>query len=93
MKRTGTLLLWAASLLAICLATAKAAEKEYLVYQPRAGAEFTVKLLPGRYQQEWFNIKTGVSSEAEAIEGKGGEQLFSAPFRGEAVLWIKALAE
>jgi hypothetical protein len=65
---------------------------EYLIYQPGSGA-FTVNL--GRtsrtYQVEWLNPATGAKTAGRAVTGRGNVS-FSAPFNGQAVLYLKRLA-
>ena len=61
---------------------------EYLVYQPESEASFSVLLLAGTYNFEWFNpLSNGVFS-AGSIKTSGGNELFAAPFAGDAVLYI-----
>jgi hypothetical protein len=62
---------------------------EYLVYQPKPGEGFTVKLKPGRYRCEWFNPAAGIVSGNGRIETAGGNQEFKAPFDQDAVLYLK----
>ena len=40
-----------------CLA---AAGREYVVYQPKRGAAFTVELPAGKYRVEWFDAAAGI---------------------------------
>jgi hypothetical protein len=63
--------------------------REYLVYQPTGGKEFSVELKPGSYRFEWFRATQG------AADGDGrivvqGTHTFKAPFAGEALLHLKA---
>ncbi len=69
-----------------CLAAPGA---EYLVYLPDGG-EVTVDLsaASGTLDVEWFNPSTGETESAEAISGK--KHKFTAPFSGDAVLYIKS---
>jgi hypothetical protein len=61
---------------------------EYLVYQPGSG-QLTVNLIAGSYSYEWFNPKTGTTVENGAITASDGFTLFTPPFSGEAVLYLK----
>ena len=65
--------------------------KEYLVYNPEADkAAITVKLKTGAYEYEWFNPSSGKVESEGKIKAKGGEQTFRAPFKGDAVLYLKS---
>jgi hypothetical protein len=64
----------------------------YLVYLPDGGtAEVDLSAAPGRLSVEWYNPRTGESRAAPPVEGGAGRR-FTAPFKGDAVLWIAALA-
>jgi hypothetical protein len=63
---------------------------EYLIYQPRAGAAFSVELEAGTYRREWFDPARGVAASVGLIEATRGAQRFEAPFGGGAVLYLKA---
>lgn len=63
--------------------------KEYLVYQPKAGEDFTVGLKAGTYRVEWFEPAKGVPAGESRLKVSGGSQRFQAPFSGEAVLYLK----
>lgn len=63
---------------------------EYLIYQPKAGESFTVKLKAGTHRYEWFNPAKGVAAGSGRVESSGGIQQFIAPFNGDAVLYLKA---
>ena len=69
-----------------CLATPGS---EYIVYQPDSG-EFTVELAAGTYNYEWFNPVSGTRVAGGALTSKGGSRSFSAPFAGDAVLYLKS---
>jgi hypothetical protein len=60
---------------------------EYLVYQPGSGS-FTVNLLEGTYNYEWFEPNTGSAAQTGIITVNGGNQSFIPPFGGEAVFYI-----
>ncbi|MGA9207281.1 MAG: hypothetical protein WB347_05745, partial [Terriglobales bacterium] len=68
-----------------CLA---APGSEYIVYQPDSG-EFTVELAAGTYNFEWFSPVAGTRVAAGALVSEGGPRSFSAPFAGDAILYIK----
>jgi hypothetical protein len=69
-----------------CLANPGA---EYLIYQPKAGESFTVKLPEGTYRYEWMDPTKGTSSESGEIKSTGAAITLRAPFPGEAVLYLK----
>ncbi len=62
---------------------------EYLVYQPKAGEAFTVKLPEGSFHYEWFDPTKGASAESGEIKATGVATSFRAPFTGDAVLYLK----
>jgi len=62
---------------------------EYLVYQPYA-IPFTLQMAPGKYQFEWFNPATNLVGATGSVDASGGEQPFTAPFAGDAVLYLRA---
>lgn len=66
---------------------------EYLVYLP-AGGKVTVDLseAKGALAVEWLNPRTGKTQEAAAIQGAAHREL-SAPFQGDAVLYIQRVQE
>jgi hypothetical protein len=65
---------------------------EYLVYQPYA-KPFSVHLPPGRYQYEWFNPSSNLVARIGSVVASGGEQPFTPPFTGDAVLYLHAAAK
>ena len=65
---------------------------EYLVYQPYA-KPFSVHLPPGRYQYEWFNPSSNLVARTGSVVASGGEQPFTPPFTGDAVLYLHAAAK
>ena len=69
-----------------CLASAG---QEYLVYQPVNGP-FTVNVAGGAYVYEWFNSVTGTIAGTGTVGAVGGDQSFTPPFSGPAVLYLKA---
>jgi flagellar hook assembly protein FlgD len=71
-----------------CLAQTPSVGAEYLVYAP-SGGTFTVNLsaTTRALNVEWFNPATGGTTSGGAISG-GTTQSFTAPFSGDAVLYI-----
>ncbi len=65
---------------------------EYLVYQPLI-RPFTVQLPAGRYELEWLNPATNMITATGEITARGGDQTFTAPFTGDAVLYLNALTK
>jgi len=63
---------------------------EYLVYQPRAGADFSVSLKAGVYDYEWFDPAKGTMSGNGRVASSNGKELFHPPMDGDAVLYLKA---
>ena len=68
-----------------CLANAGV---EYLVYQPKGGEAFTVKLPAGTFRHEWMKLD-GTSVGSGETKSTGEAVSFRAPFLGEAVLLLK----
>ncbi len=62
--------------------------QEYLVYQPGTG-EFSVNLTAGSYALEWFNPTAGSVASTGTVKAAGGNQTFTPPFTGSAVLYLK----
>ena len=64
---------------------------EYLIYAPEGG-EFTVDLngAPGSFSTEWMNPESGEKTSGAAVKGNGIRE-FTAPFTGDAVLYLKAV--
>jgi hypothetical protein len=71
-----------------CLANPVANGAEYLVYLP-SGGTVTVNLSAavGTLSIEWFNPDTGMSANGGTTTG-GANHSFTAPFSGDAVLYI-----
>ena len=63
--------------------------KEYLVYQPVAGASFTINLNSGSYTCEWLNVGTSDVVTAGIVTATGTNQNFTPPFNGQAVLYLR----
>ncbi len=64
--------------------------REYLIYQPKANGTFWVDLAAGAYRYEWFDPKTGQTTDQGQLTAAGGRQDFRASFAGEAVLYLNA---
>jgi Family of unknown function (DUF6298)/Putative collagen-binding domain of a collagenase len=62
---------------------------EYLVYAP-SGGSFTVNLASGGYFFEWVNPSNGTIISSGSFSAASGDRSFTAPFSGDAVLYIKA---
>ncbi|OGX44768.1 MAG: hypothetical protein A3G38_02930, partial [Omnitrophica WOR_2 bacterium RIFCSPLOWO2_12_FULL_51_8] len=64
--------------------------QEYLVYQPTL-AVFSVNLLPGDYQFEWFDPLQGIVTSTGIITAPGGNYYFSLPaaYTQGAALYLK----
>ena len=62
---------------------------EYLVYAP-SGGTFTVNLSAARstLRAEWFNPDNGKSLPAGMVQGGQSAQSFTAPFKGDAILYL-----
>jgi hypothetical protein len=71
-----------------CLANAVASGAEYLVYLP-SGRTATVNLTTafGTLSVEWFNPSSGATT-AGGITTGGANRSFTAPFGGDAILYI-----
>ena len=61
---------------------------QYLVYQPTAGAAFSVTLTAGTYNVEWYDPTQGVATQAGSITATAGARAFTPPFSGDAVLFL-----
>jgi hypothetical protein len=71
-----------------CLANPGA---EYLVYNPAEdNPAITVKLKAGTYKYEWFNPDTGKVVSEGTVKTADGDNKLEAPFKGDAVLYLKA---
>jgi hypothetical protein len=72
-----------------CLAQTPATGAEYLVYAPNGGT-FTVNLSATTrvLNIEWFNPSTGATTSGGTVTGGLSNQSFSAPFSGDAVLYL-----
>ncbi|PYY00065.1 MAG: hypothetical protein DMG64_17800, partial [Acidobacteria bacterium] len=66
---------------------------EYLVYEPGSPSTFTVSLVPATYIYEWFNPSSlTVASTGTITVSAPGNQPFTQPFSGDAVLYLVAIA-
>ncbi|MGB2808089.1 MAG: DUF6298 domain-containing protein [Sedimentisphaerales bacterium] len=64
---------------------------EYLVYNPaQDNTSIIVNLKAGTYKYEWLNPDNGKVASTGTIKAAGGEKKFEAPFKGDAVLYLKA---
>ncbi len=71
-----------------CLANPGA---EYLAYNPAEdNPAVTVNLKAGTYKYEWLNPDNGKVASKGTIKAAGGGKKFEAPFKGDAVLYLKA---
>jgi hypothetical protein len=72
------------------LASPNTAHPEFLVYAP-SGGSFTVNLSNSRgwFAVEWMNAATGAKSAGADVRG-GASRTFTPPFRGDAVLYLRA---
>jgi hypothetical protein len=64
--------------------------KEYVVFQPDSGP-FTLRIEAGDYEFEWFDPNTGTVMKKGTFATKTHTKSFSAPFSGEAVLFLKRI--
>lgn len=74
---------------AYCLAQP---DVEYLVFQPKPGEAFSVKLKAGAYRYEWFDPAKGATAGEGRLDAAGGNQDFKAPFDQNAVLYLRTAA-
>jgi hypothetical protein len=61
--------------------------REYLVFAPGRG-EISVRLVRGRYRSEWFHAGSGRVTHRGEVAAAGGDQVFTVPFDGPAVLYL-----
>lgn len=64
--------------------------KEYLVYQPESGVEFSVALPAGKYAFEWFDAAAGKTAAPGQVQASGEKTRFKPPFASEAALYLRA---
>ena len=62
---------------------------EYLIVQPGSGA-FTVEMQAGVYNYEWFDPNTASTTEKGLVNAEAGNNVFTPPFNGSAVLYLKS---
>jgi hypothetical protein len=60
---------------------------QYLVYQPASGS-FTLTVLAGAYQFEWFNPSTETVAQSGMVTLPAERHTFTPPFTGDAVLLL-----
>jgi hypothetical protein len=71
-----------------CLANPGA---EYLLYNPAEdNPAVTINLKAGTYTYEWFNPDNGEVVSQGSVKAADGDNKFEAPFKGDAVLYLKA---
>ena len=71
-----------------CLANPATGGAEYLVYLPDGGdVSVDLTATAGEVQVEWFNPETGQSTPGNSTAA-GENRLFTAPFDGDAVLYL-----
>jgi len=64
--------------------------REYLVYQPDGEyKKFTLTLTPGKHSVEWINPLTGNSLKSQDHHAKSDTNVFTPPFKGSAILYLK----
>ncbi len=64
--------------------------REYLVFNPDSeNDKLDVDLKSGKYRYEWFNPSTGKVVDAGNINVESEQQSFQAPFKGQAILYLK----
>lgn len=68
--------------------------QEYLVYQPNQ-ASFSVNLVAGDYDYEWYDALNGVTVQTGTVTANGGSQSFSIPssIHNDSVLYLKSSTE
>lgn len=69
-----------------CLASSG---REYVIFQPEAGRKFTVRVKPGKYDFEWFDMYGGKATRTGNIEVSGDRE-FNPESDAEAVLLLRA---
>jgi hypothetical protein len=70
-----------------CLANAGS---EYLVYEPGTSGSLTVTVTPATYAFEWFDPSSLSVVSTGTVAVSSGNQSFTKPFSGDAVLYLKA---
>lgn len=61
---------------------------EYVAYAA-IGGNFSLNLAPATYRYEWFNPLTGAVAGTGTFTASAGNRLFTPPFSGDAVLYLK----
>jgi hypothetical protein len=62
---------------------------EYLVYQPVSKTAFTLDRAAGAYEFEWFDTSVGIITATGSFSIQAGNRSFTAPYKGEAVLYVR----
>jgi hypothetical protein len=65
---------------------------EYLIVQPANGA-FSVNMEVGTYSYEWFDSNTASTTETGVVKVQQGNNTFTPPFSGSAVLYLKSTTQ
>jgi len=63
--------------------------RHYLAFQPSLGADFSVNLVAGPYDYEWFDPQTGQVTATGSIVAPGGNYFFNNPYSQMAVLFLE----
>jgi hypothetical protein len=64
---------------------------QYLVFSPRdEQAVVSVQVSPGCYDYEWFDANLGLTASSGRITTVGGQESFTSPVTGDAVLFLKS---
>lgn len=72
-----------------CLAKPVADDAEYLVYLPGGGTvSVDLSATAGELNIEWFDPASGVTTDIWTEQGGTVDKTFTAPFKGDAVLYI-----
>jgi hypothetical protein len=72
-----------------CLCKATAAGAQYLVWAPGGRVTVDLSATGGTLVVEWFNPVTGTSVAGQPVSG-GASRSFTAPFTGDAVLFLRS---
>jgi hypothetical protein len=62
---------------------------EYLVFQPAGAKSLSITLAAGTYAFEWYDPTAGMVGETGTLTAGEGERVFTAPFAGDAVLFLQ----
>jgi hypothetical protein len=61
------------------------------IQRSKLWAVFCVGLSPGAYRYEWFDPAKGRDAGTGNVQATGGRQQFTAPFEGDAVLYLRRM--